>query len=118
MTYDLIHNGEAIPTVDMPAITKALAAFDADQYEDNFVVLSPEPAIAGSIYLQSALISDPGQAKRYVIETRLVSDDQAFRHYSHETDSLDEVQQIFAEYFLHQQLPPLADWTDITQQFA
>lgn len=118
MTFQLNISGTPSDTVDGNAIAAALAAFDADQYVDNFIVLSAEAAIDGSIYLQSALISEPDEAKRYVVETRIVESDTLFRHYAYETDDLTAVEQIFSDYFQHQQLPDLTNWQDITDQFA
>ena len=103
--------------VELAVLWKALADFDADLHEDNFIVLETDPPIQESIYLQSALMSDPGQAKRYVVETRLVAADGSFRHYQWETDALSLVQAIFADYFLRRQLPDLNQWQDITEMF-
>ena len=103
--------------VELAVLWKALADFDADLYEDNFIVLEAEPPINGSLYLQSALMSDPGEAKRYVVETRIADEDGGFCHYQWESDSLSQVQAIFADYYLRQQLPDLTDWKDITDIF-
>lgn len=103
--------------VELAYLWKTLAEFDADLYEDNFIVLEADPPINGSLYLQSALMSDPGEAKRYVVETRITNEDGSFRHYQWECDSLSQVQALFADYFLRQQLPDLTDWKDITDIF-
>ena len=103
--------------VELGVLWKALADFDAELSEDNFIVLETDPPIQESIYLQSALMSDPGETKRYVVETRLVAADGSFRHYQWETDVLSQVQALFADYFLRGQLPDLAAWQDITEMF-
>lgn len=103
--------------VELAVLWKALADFDAERYEDNFIVLEAEPPINGSLYLQSALMSDPGEPKRYVVETRIANEDGSFRHYQWESDSLSQVQALFADYYLRQELPDLTDWKDITDIF-
>lgn len=103
--------------VELALLWKLLADFDADLYEDNFIVLEADPPIDGSLYLQSALMSDPGEPKRYVVETRITAEDGSFRHYQWECDVLSQVQAVFADYFLRQQLPDISEWQDITDMF-
>lgn len=95
-------------------VQRALENFDADYYVDNFVIVEPERAIQTSAYLQSALISDAGEFKRYVIETRLITEND-FRHYALESDNLGEIKGYFADYILREELPDLSLWEDVTE---
>ena len=95
-------------------VQQALENFDADYYVDNFVIAEPEKAIQTSAYLQSALISDAGELKRYVIETRLITEND-FRHYALESDDLGEIKGYFADYILNEKLPDLSLLEDVTE---
>lgn len=105
-------------SVELALIWYILARLGTDGYEEDFLILEPTLPIDGSLYLQSTLISTPAEAKRYIVETRIIQSDGSFRHYQGQSEQLSQVQAVFADYYLRNQAPDVTAWNDITDSFA
>lgn len=77
--------------------------------ELDFVVLEPKIPIKNSLYIQIIY--------GFTIELRLVLPNDEIRHYSYETENMNEVITIFLNYFEKEEIPNLDIWKDASDSF-
>lgn len=83
---------------------------------DDFIVLERYPLLKGCVYLQAAPVLDTQKELGYVAEIRLQRG-EAFQHYRFHTVSVQDIINIFADFYIAQQLPPVEEWEDVTAEF-
>lgn len=85
--------------------------------KESFLVLERYPLLQGCVYLQAALPSpDYDDGLGYLVELRH-KEGEVYRQYRLRTHSVQEVTDIFADFYIAEQLPPLDSWQDVTQEF-
>ncbi|MDT2814862.1 hypothetical protein [Vagococcus carniphilus] len=77
--------------------------------ELEFIVLEPKTPIKNSLYIQIIY--------GFTIELRLVLSNDEIRHYSYETENMNEVITIFLNYFEKEEIPNLDIWKDTSDSF-
>ncbi|MFS0724960.1 hypothetical protein [Paenibacillus sp. 1P07SE] len=81
----------------------------------EFIVIEPAKPIKDSIYMQAAMFGSSEES--VTVEVRLSYDEESFKHYSYETTDKQKVVRLFLDYWGLQQMPDLAEWADISDQF-
>lgn len=109
MNFNIMINGRVQVGIEFEVLQQAIVGLYDDI--DSFIVLEPEVPIGGSIYLQAALSDN-----QYMIETRLMADDD-FTHYRYTTTDINNVIKIFTRYYQKHQLKILKSWQDVTSEF-
>lgn len=110
MKFKLIVNGSGVHKLEGAIILESLDK-ELKQNED-YIILEPKMPIDNNIYLQ---VMFDGEAV-YSIETRFMYDDDSFKHYEYSTSDLNEVKDIFLEYFQKGSLSSLSKWnTDLVE---
>lgn len=77
--------------------------------ELDFIILEPKTPIKNSLYIQIIY--------GFSVELRLVLPNDEIRHYSYETENMNEVITIFLNYFEKEEIPNLDKWEDISDSF-
>lgn len=83
---------------------------------DNFVVVERYPLLKGCVYLQAAPVLDAQKGLEYLAEVR-IQKGETFQHYRFHTLSIREIIDIFADFYIAQQLPSVDEWEDVTAEF-
>jgi hypothetical protein len=95
---------------------------------DCFVILevaeSTHSTPSGCVFLQTLLEADETGCVRYLIEAQFTDDGKSNGHkglvgarqYEHYTDNLDEVLNLFRNYYLDDIAPDIGTWNEITEQ--
>lgn len=104
--------------VEQPSMEQIRAAIKAITHtRGSFVVLKPSEPIQGSIYMQTALpIEGYDDGLGFLVEIRIEAT-RTFTHYQYRTKDSDFVCHLFRDYYIHQILPDLTRWEDITDDF-
>ena len=97
------------------SIASALHALSPDQ-DDPVLTLFPSENIEGSSYLQFQYSEDDNTGEKSLLLSVLIEKyNQEDRRYTYIAKDLDEVKEIFYNYFLSYKLPNLLHWTDETE---
>jgi len=103
---------------DHPTLFTLAAALDSllpDQ-EDPVITLFPSENIDGSRYLQFQYSTDnKTNEKRFFLSTMIEKEYYEDEYYSYYAKDLDEIKEIFFNYFSSHKLPSLRYWTDDTE---
>lgn len=84
--------------------------------EDDYIVLESNVPIQNSAYIQAHSPYKKG-SKLVVVEIRIGSSEDKFRHYKYETEDKEEVISMFLKYWAKQEIPDISTWEDITKEF-
>jgi len=82
---------------------------------DDFIIVTPDPPVRGSIYMQAAAPTKRPKNHRgsIPVEIRFEFPDGTARHCQYWTSDKDEVYRIFADYIEKEILPDLAKFEDM-----
>jgi len=99
------------------SIAAALDSLDPDQ-EDPVLTLFPSENINGSRYLQFQYCKDvkTGEVELF-LSVMIEKDNYEDKYYSYIPKNMDELKEIFFNYFSSHKLPSLLYWTDDTEDF-
>jgi hypothetical protein len=103
---------------DHPTLRSIAAAFDSLSPDQDVPVLTlfPSENIDDSSYLQFQYSQDSKTGeKSYYLCVEIEKDYYEEKRYSYEAKDLDEVKEIFYNYFTNHKLPSLIYWTDETE---
>lgn len=80
----------------------------------DFLVLSPDKPVQGSIFLQ---VGAPDKSdNKYVVETVIKTFDNQYKMHRYHTDDKKLVLQYLTDYLEKQQVPDISGWDDVTHE--
>jgi len=99
------------------SIAAALDSLDPDQ-EDPVLTLFPSENIDGSRYLQLQYCKDMKTGEISIVLTVIIEkDNYEDKYYTYYAKNMDEVKEIFFNYFSYYKLPSLLYWEDETENY-
>lgn len=105
MKFKLVINGDGVRTLSEETLLNALQ--NNLREDEDYIVLEPKIPIDYNIYIQ---VMFDASNNTYIIETRFLFEDNSYRHYSKVVTDLEDVKNLFLDYYQKCKLPVVSSW--------